>query len=73
MHGRGFVMPASSSASWLGRVQFVKQQINILLHVEHFRRLAFLDLVVADAPPPVVCLFGFAPHGIHIGNGRCLF
>ena len=42
------------------RYHFVKQQVNFFLLTEDLARLAFLDLVITDAPPFVVWWFFLA-------------
>lgn len=36
-------------------VEFVEEQIDLLLHAKDFARLTLFDFVIADAPPAVDC------------------
>lgn len=56
-----FIAP-SSGASALGRgtsarfLHLIKQEIHLLLHSQHIRRLALFNLLIRDTPPPIMRL-----------------
>lgn len=49
-----------STSARVGLLQLVEQEVDLPLHAQHVRGLTFLDLLVRNAPPPIV-RFATAP------------